>query len=264
MNTFDANSWIGRWPFAFVAEHTAQSLSEELREHGIGRALVSPLDAVFAPEPGPANRALLHATRATPGLEPVPVINPVLANWPEELAAVAADERVRAVRVLPSYHNFRLTSTTLAELGAALRERKLKLIVQVRLIDERHEFHALNLKPVSVANLTAFLTKSKGVPLLACGMLRSEILELAPKFPELHADTAFAEWHDTLPHLLTKVPVGQLVFGSGAPLLITAASLAKVATAKVAARVRAKVAAGNLEKFLGRRGPNAWSGVRPW
>lgn len=253
MNTFDANSWIGRWPFAFVADHTALTLREELRGHGIARALVSPLDAVFAPEPGPANRALLHATRATPGLEPVPIINPALANWREELDAAAADERVRAVRVLPSYHNFRLTGAAMAALGTALAQRKLRLIVQVRLIDERHEFHALNLKPVAVASLAAFMTKAKGAPLLACGLLRSEVLALAPRFPGLHADTTFAEWHDTLPHLLAKVSVEQLVFGSGTPLLITAASVAKVTTAKATARVRGKVAARNLEKFLGRR-----------
>ena len=62
MNYFDANTWTGRWPFAFIEEHTPRSLAAHLRRQGIGRALVSPLDAVFAPEPGPANYQLLSTT----------------------------------------------------------------------------------------------------------------------------------------------------------------------------------------------------------
>ena len=60
--------------------------------------LVSPLEAVFAPEPGPANRALLRTTRAFDTLTPVPVINPTLGNWREELALCARDPRVRVVQ----------------------------------------------------------------------------------------------------------------------------------------------------------------------
>ena len=146
MKYFDANTWTGRWPFAFIDGHTPGSLAKHLGKHGIRRALVSPLDAVFAPATGPANRELLRSTRGISGLVPVPVINPALANWREELSAVATDPRVRVVRVLPAYHNFRLGSRAVDELAAELVRRKLRLIVQVRLIDHRHEYHALTIK----------------------------------------------------------------------------------------------------------------------
>lgn len=252
MNYFDANTWTGRWPFAFIEEHTPRSLAAHLQRHGIRRALVSPLDAVFAPEPGPANRQLLATTKGIKALVPVPVINPALANWREELADCAADPRVAAVRLLPRYHNYRLNGRAVQELAAELGRRRLRLIVQVRLIDERHEFHAMNLKPVPVAELKAFLAAHPKLPVLASGLLRSEILALGSKHLRLLTDLSFAEWHDTIPHLLAKVPVGQLAFASHTPFLVTAAARAKLDTAETPAGKRSAIAAGNLERFLKR------------
>lgn len=251
MNYFDANTWTGRWPFAFIEEHTPRSLAAHLRRHDINRALVSPLDAVFAPEPGPANYQLLRTTEGVAGLVPVPVINPALANWRDELAASAADPRVRAVRLLPRYHNYRLNAPALQEFTAELLRRSLRLIVQVRLIDERHEFHAMNLKPVPVAELGAFLTRHPKLSVLASGLLRSEILPLVTRHPQLLADLSFAEWHDTMPHLLAKVPARQLVFASHTPFLVTAAARAKLDTAKLGGIRQPAIAAGNLARFLG-------------
>lgn len=248
MKLFDANTWIGRWPFAFCAAHDGRSLADELRSHGIERALVSPLDAVLAPEPGPANRALLHETRAAEMLVPVPVINPALPGWREELEAGAADPRVRVVRVLPRYHNFRLTGRAMTELANEVARRKLRLLVQVRLIDERHEFHAMHLKPVPAKELTAFLTRFPAQPVLAAGLLRSEIHHLAPLHRNLRCDLSFAEWLPTVPELLKKARAEQIVFGSNTPILMAGAQRAKAATAP--ARWREAVARKNLERFL--------------
>ena len=250
MNYFDANTWTGRWPFAFIEEHTPRSLAAHLRDHGISRALVSPLDAVFAPEPAPANYQLLRTTEGMGNLVPVPVINPALANWREELAEGAADPRVRAVRLLPAYHHYRLGARAVDELAAELIRRKLRLIVQVRLIDERHEYHSLSIKPVPAADLGALVRRHPRLRVLASGLLRSEILAVLPKNPGLMADLSFAEWHDTLPHLLARVPARQLAFASHTPFLVTAAARAKLDIAGVGAAKLRQIAAGNLEGWL--------------
>lgn len=250
MTCFDANTWTGRWPFSFCDAHTPRTLQAHLRRHAIRRALVSPLAAVFAPEPGPANRELLRTTRGVTGLEPVPVINPALAGWPEEMAGCASDTHVRAVRLLPNYHGYRLRARAVDDLAEELQVRGLRLVIQVRLIDDRHEYHAMNLKPVPPVELGAFLHRHPRLPVLASGLLWSEILLLAPRHPQLLADLSFAEWHDTVPRLLAKVPVRQLVFASHTPFLVTAAARAKLDTAETGQRRRTLIAAANLERFL--------------
>ncbi len=252
MNYFDANTWVGRWPFSFQPAHTPRTLAEHLRALGIRRALVSPLDAVLAPSPGPANRELLRATRGLAAFVPVPIINPALADWREDLVACAVDPRVRAVRVLPNYHNYRLRSQAMRELAVELQGRRLRLIVQVRLIDERHEFHAMHLKGVPVADLDHLLAGHPRLPVLACGLTRPELFALTPKRPWLLADLSFFEWHDALRHALTKVAKRQLVFGSLTPFFITAASRAKLAASGLNTRTLEPIAAGNLTSFLGR------------
>ncbi len=251
MNFFDANTWTGRWPFAFLPAHTPRTLTAHLRRHGIRRAFVSPLDAVFAPAPGPANRELLRTTRGMTALVPVPVINPALANWREELAVCAVDPRVRAVRVLPNYHNFRLRARVMHEFAQELQRRRLRLIVQVRLIDERHEFHAVHLKGVPVADLDRFLLQHPTSRILACGLTRTELFALAAKHSHLLADLSFVEWHDTVRHVLARVSAQQLVFGSHTPFFITAASGAKLAASGLSAPIIRPIASGNLAKFLG-------------
>jgi hypothetical protein len=251
MKYFDASTWTGRWPFAFLEEHSPRTLAAHLRAHGIGRALVSPLDAVFAPEPDPANYQLLRTTEGVANLLPVPVINPTLANWREELAEGAADPRVRVVRLLPAYHNYKLGHRAVDELAVELIRRKLRLIVQLRLIDERHEYHSLGIKPVPAADVGALVRRHPKLKVLASGLLRSEILAVLPKNPGLLADLAFAEWHETIRHLLAKVPARQLVFASHTPFLITAAARAKMEQPGTPKGRLAAIAAGNLERWLG-------------
>ena len=252
MNYFDANTWTGRWPFAFCEAFSAGTLALHLKRSGIRRALVSSLDGVFAPEPGSSNRALLRDTRGVKQLEPVPIINPALANWRDELAWVAADARVRAIRLLPNYHNYKLTGNAVNELIDEATTRRVRVIVQVRIIDERHEYHAMNLKAVPVAELDSLLRRHPKQTFLASGLLRSEILPLGAKRPNLLADLSFAEWHDTIPHLLEKVSARQLAFASHTPLLITAAARAKLETSEASeAKLRA-IAAENLERWLAR------------
>lgn len=253
MNFFDASAWIGHWPFAFFDAHDARTLAAHLRQHGIDRALVSHLDAVFAPAPDRANAALRRETRRTPSLLPVPIINPSLANWREELARCAADSRVRTVRILPNYHGFALGSKVADELVDELSRRRLLLAVQMRLIDERHEWHGLKIKPTPTLALDRFLGRHRTLPVLAGGLGRLDILALLPKHPHLMADLAFAEWHDTLPYFLKRVGATQLAFCSHAPFHITAASKAKVAAQLATPAARRAVAAGNLRRLIEKR-----------
>lgn len=252
MNYFDANTWIGRWPFSFCDAHTPRTLVAHLRAHGIRRALVSPLDTVFAPEPGPGNRALLRLTRTVAALQPVPVINPALANWRDELATCAADPRVAAVRLLPNYHAFRLQSRGVNELIGELKVRRLGLIVQMQLIDARHEYHAMGIKPVPTDELVGLLKAHPDLPVLASGLQRPDLVRLTGDFSQLLADLSYAEWLDTIEHLLSTVPARQLVFASHTPLLITEAARAKLDGARLRRSQRELIAAKNLERFLRR------------
>src|SRR6185437_15786738 len=142
---FDLNVFWGHWPFSARPAPTLPGLESRLRRAGVAEAGVSPLEAVFAPEPMPANERMCEALRRRPRWHPVPIVNSALADWPEQLRRCAAVPRVRAVRLLPNYHGYRLRPANLAPLLGAVKAAGLRLIVTVRLADERQEYHALNL-----------------------------------------------------------------------------------------------------------------------
>ena len=80
---------------------SGRELAETLAGHGIGEAWVSALGAVWAAEPMTSNRELAAVVDGVEGLRVVPVINPVLPGWEEDVAEVATWAGVRAVRWLP-------------------------------------------------------------------------------------------------------------------------------------------------------------------
>ncbi|BET65200.1 hypothetical protein ASA1KI_01180 [Opitutales bacterium ASA1] len=246
---FDADAWIGAWPFALRPEQTAAGLAARLAAAGIARALVSPLAAVLAPDSMPANEHLLRETRPYPELLPLPLLDLRLSHWRDDLARLAADARIRAIRIAPGWHHFSWNSREIDELADALHLRRLGLVVTARLEDERQRHHALRIRGPSVSVLSRLLRRLAPVRVLCTGLYLREILALA-EHDNLFADTAMAEWDDTFHVLLEKVSARRLCFGSLSPFLSLPANVAKIRTARLGSRVHRDIACSNLERFL--------------
>ena len=248
----DTNCWWGAWPLGGGAATTVtgapsgRELAETLAGHGIGEAWVSALGAVWAAEPMTSNRELAAVVDGVEGLRVVPVINPVLPGWEEDVAEVATWAGVRAVRLLPAYHGYRLGAARWRAAAARVAATGLKLVVTVRLVDERHEHHAVRVKPVGVAELRRWLVGlGEAVPLVQ-GLTRRELDGLAMGgVTNFYADLSFAEWQETLRVVTKKTASRRLMLGTLTPLHVTAAQVAKIAgPARVAA------GAGNARRFL--------------
>lgn len=251
MNLIDTNVNLGPWPFTPVPDRDGPALAAHLRGAGIRRALVSHLGAVFLPEPMPANRKLFATVRRTPALRPVPVINPGLANWRDQLAECRDAAPLAAVKVFPNYHNYSLTSRRFLEFVETLAGTKLRLVLNVRLEDERHKYFALKIKGVPVAQLAGFLERFPSLHVLFTGIYKPEVEKLAPKHANFSADIAFCEVTDTLEHMLPTIPARRLMLGTCTPLLATSAEVAKLTGAHIPAAAKRLIGADNARRFFG-------------
>lgn len=245
----DTNAYLGSWPFAFTPARTPAQFARHLASHGIQRALVSHLDAVFQPAPMPANRRLFAAVERAPELIPVPIINLRLANWREQLAECQA-AGVRAVKLTPNYHNYTLAAPAVADFAAALAQTKLKLVINLRLEDERSRYFGLNVVGLPVADLKAFLKQHPRLHPLITGIYRHELKELAKAAPNFSADISFCEWHQTLVDLLTVVPASRLLLGTCTPLLSTRGEVDKLRLARIPAKAKTLIGATNATRFF--------------
>lgn len=247
----DVNAALGPWPFAPLPERTAPQLVAHLKANGIGRALVSHLGAVFLPDPMSSNRALFTAVRPTPQLLPVPILNPALATWREHLAACIAAAPIRAVKILPNYHNYSLRLPALAPFITAVEAAGLRLILQTRLEDERHRYFALNVKGLPAKAVSAFLTRFPKTHVVCTGLSKPEIETLAASHENFSADIAFAEWLRTLAILTKKIPARRLLLGTNAPLFEARAQVDKLRLAQIPKKSAILIGSENASRLFG-------------
>jgi len=246
----DTNVNLGPWPFTPVPDRTGPELAAHLAANGIRRALVSHFGAVFLPDPMVANRRLFATLQRAPGLLPVPVINPALANWREQLLQCRAAAPIRAVKILPNYHHYSLRAGHLADFMAALAQAKLRLILNVRLEDERHKYFALRIKGVPVPQLAHFLARFPAHHVLFAGIYKGEVEQLAPQHGNFSAEISFCETTNTLEHMLPKFPARRLMLGTCTPLLSTRGEADKLRRARIPARAQALIGSANARRFF--------------
>lgn len=247
----DTNLWWGSWPFGLGhGEVTPASLAARLRRSGVTGGWVSPFGAVWADDPMPANRALLAACGARGKLRPLPVLNPAIPGWCEDLAELAASAGVTAVRLMPAYHGYRLTPARVRELAPAIAEAGVATVITVRLVDERHEHHAVRIKPVPLRELERWLDAAPTEPLLH-GLTRHEVDRLVQGGrTSFFADLSFVEWEETLAVVERSLPLSKVMLGTLTPLHVTAAQVAKVTGSTVTPAKRRAVGVGNARRFF--------------
>lgn len=247
----DTNTWLGSWPFIPLAERPAPRLAAYLREHKITSALVSHLGAVFQPDPMPANRALFSAMRRLPMLQPVPILNPALANWQEQLeTCCAATPRLAAVRLLPTYHNYDFRAPRLAGLLKEIQARKIPLILTLRLDDRRHRYFALKIRDLEMSAVADFLGRFPGLHPLLSGIDIFELRALAKFRKNFSVETSFIERLYAAETLVREFSPTRMMFGSHTPFFVTASGIAKLDTPRLSAAHRAALEHGNAQRFF--------------
>ncbi|EDY81090.1 Amidohydrolase family [Verrucomicrobiia bacterium DG1235] len=250
MTFIDTNVSYGHWPFARQPKRSVKQLESHLQKHGIQQALVSHLETLFVPDPNPTNRELIHACKRYENLIPVPVINLAMPDWLRNLEAYRNLTNIKAVKLYPNFHNFSLNSTRCRELTQYLSESGIRLIINIRMVDERHQYHGLKIKGVSTKQLLTYANRFPDFKFLCTGLFRPEILELAEKCPNLLTDLSFADWHDLINGLLETVSPDRLFFGSHTPLMVTKANTYKLEVADIPKATKRKIASGNAKAFF--------------
>ncbi|MGH2603397.1 MAG: hypothetical protein ACRDJ9_28935, partial [Dehalococcoidia bacterium] len=172
---FDASAFAGPWPFADGRNESLSELAAWLRAAGVEAALVSPASAVLALEPMAANRHLLDeiVRRQAEAVRVVaaPIINPSLPRWREHLAECVeqAGNVVRAIKIVPNYHDYPLVDDAVRALAQVLAERGLTLCVQMRMADERAHHPLVKVPGVAAAAVVTLAAALPDLPILVCG-----------------------------------------------------------------------------------------------
>lgn len=232
MKSFDVNAGCGHWPFYPTPANDAADLEKLLSASGIQGACAYPLEAYLFPDPQNANERRLPELAASPFFIPSAVLNPTLPNVTHSLAVCRKEWGVPLVRLLPSYHQFRLDESVVDEFTEALTRAGLALGVHVRAQDERAQNPIAQVAPVPFVDIVALAKRHPGLRMVAFGAYAHEVAQVKRKeaaLPDnLYIDLSFVESEDPLLDTLRLCSPDRLLFGSHAPLFYPLANVYKV------------------------------------
>ncbi|MBE6403680.1 MAG: hypothetical protein E7039_08165 [Lentisphaerae bacterium] len=217
---FDVNTSIGHWPFRKLENNTAFELKNYLASYGIEGAAVAHNHAACYMNVQESNVELFRDITAEKSgfFRGIATLNPLYAAWEKDLATCRNEFNFKAVRLLPEYHNYKLSDNAAAEIITAAAELNMLVVI-----------------PNEIVNYRQRHWMESGIP-LGCAAL----LETAKKFPQakfLFTETAFADnpaepypeniwfemsrfqccFRDTLNKFIAQVGADHVLFGSGAP-----------------------------------------------
>jgi uncharacterized protein len=251
----DASAFLGTWAFAGVPGYTLAELLAAYRDVAIDGAALSPIDAVLQPEPMAGNRRLL--AELADGLPPafraraVPIINPSLPGWQGHVADCrrAGGDLVRALKVVPSYHDYQLDHPAVQELARLCLEQDLGLCVQVRMEDERMHHPAMRVPPVAPTAVVALAARHPRLPILVCGGYMAELAAYRD-YPSIRSDLSFVESGMVLHDALQRLGSDRLLVGTHAPIHMLAPNVAKLGADTLDASASALMATQNFDRFF--------------
>jgi predicted TIM-barrel fold metal-dependent hydrolase len=251
MELWDVNCLLGRWPSATLLFHDVGGLLARMDELGIARAAVSHTDCLhYDPVVGNAELMDMLAQagpsargRLWPAWVLVPPVTGEQGSPPEMAAALDRDD-IRLVRLYPRDHNYSLSSPDAAELLALLAQRR-----SITLLD---------LEQSSWEEIDRVAAAYPDLPLVVCNVgyrgLRRFAGVLARR-PNVRVDLSFLASHQGLEWLFARTGPGQLLFGTGAPLIDGGGGVTRLLLSGLAEADCAAIAHGNLQRLLAAAGP---------
>lgn len=253
----DVACWVGEYAFRHLGElATPEWLLRQMDRLGIDRAWVGSLPAAVTRDPRPADAALQrtlspHADR----LVMIPTVHPGQARWQDDVRR-ATDLGAPAIRLYPQYLELDAAGAEMRACVTAAATAKLPVQLTVRLEDMRQRHAPDPGTELSAAAVRRLVRAVSGSRMLVTHATREFVEEVHFGLTPDEADRVLweASWiwgppEDHLALLLETVGLERFAFGTGMPLRIPDAAMAKVDLLDVDDRTRQRLLTGNLREW---------------
>lgn len=254
----DTCCYIGAYPWRRVPGTDPASLLAAMDRTGIERAWITHLPGFWWRDPTEGNDWLYHLADTEPRFRPVPFVHPGLGDWTAALD-LAVERRAVAVRCDPTWLGVEVKSEPWADLAAAAAVRGLPMLLAVRLEDGRQR-HPLDVAEDLTPSVVRYLIRrTPDLNLLVAHADRGFIEEV--HFGSTPAEASRIWWdiswiwgppEDHLATLLGTLGPERFVFGTGMPLRIPEASMARLDLLELDPTVRSAIESGNALALEGR------------
>ncbi len=247
----DVNTYIGNWVFRPLPSSSPESLSDCLMAEGIQKAFVSSINAIFYDEPHLANEILFNQIEKFPIFLPVAVINPNFPNWSKNLNKYLNEHNIKAIKLHPNYHQYKLNDGKTKELIISAGEKDLTVIIQMRVQDVRSQNPICIVQDVDVSNLVEIAETIKGTRFVFGGIKWNEVQVMANRIKALSnvwIDISNIEYMDVLRRLINIYGTDQILFGTHAPFFEIKSAILKLKEANLTEKEYESITSINAKK----------------
>ncbi len=247
MKKLDFNCFCGNWPFNKVRYNTFKKLSELHSRLGIEGGFVSSCEAIFYQDPYEAEKDLAASIKGTNYMQ-AQIINPKLPGWKDDLNRGVNELSIKAVRLMPGFHDYLLTDDIMDELIEALREYKLPMIITLRMKDERSTW-MIHPRTIELSELCSFLEKTEDIITIVANIRTAQTTALHDQFNKrfnLFVDTSGLKDGKFPIESIWQSPTREhLIYGSLAPILEPHSTALLVDAADIGSDAKETIYSGN-------------------
>lgn len=251
---FDANAFIGKWPYWPIRSSSPEEVTAELKGWQIDRAAICSTRSVFVHwEDG--NREVESAVTRNPH-ELVPFACLGTLELTHALPTRSYDfvnyvhRGFRGIRLYPQHHSYHLLfQPFVEEILEESAARGWAVLLPLRIIMN------WGVPSLDLGTLHSIVQRHPRVRWILGGINYLHELQLASsllrQLPNVSLETSCIMGYAAIAKLVQQHGSSQLLFGSGAPIQHGAAALSKILFAEIADSDREAILSGNLRRLLG-------------
>ncbi len=249
---YDADTWIGHWPYRRLPYTSVADLLRQMDSHGIEKALVASLQGIFYMDSHEANRELHQQVRRhRDRLVPCAILNPTYFGWERDLKQCREEWSMPVLRLIPQYHGYKLTDSVAEEIVSAAHELKMRVALYGRVVDLRGRSPLDHSRQVPSDEIISLFKKFPGATfmLLNSGPVKPPRGKNAPK---IYQDTALMHggFGAGIENGLKTCTVDRLMFGSTMLLRYCQPAIIAVDRLKLTKSQKDKILFKNLKRIV--------------
>lgn len=251
---FDANAFIGKWPYWPVRSTEPSEVASELAGWGIDRAAICSMRSVFVNwEDG--NCEVEAAAKQNPAH-----FSPFACLGTQELSHVLPRRAYEfseyvargfcGVRLYPQHHSYHLLYEAFVDsILEDAESRGWPVVLPLRILMN------WGMPSLDLSVIETLVTRHPRVIWILAGINYLHELQLAVslmrRYPSVHLETSCVMGYAAIEKTVQQCGAAQILFGSGAPVQHGAAALSKILHAELSSSDREAILGGNLKRLLG-------------
>lgn len=252
MSKTDVNCLIGHWPFRKIAKNTLEDLKKVHEANGITGGYVSSLNSIFYNDPFEGDEELHEIIKGT-AYKHVLTVNPTLPCFESDMISGLKRFDIKAVRIYPGYHGYKLIDDCVESLCNILVEHNLPLFLTLRMEDERLD-HIVQPRPLGISEIRDFLETNSCLKTVLLSIRVGEIAELKDCIKSrsniLFDTSELKAQVFNIDNLVEEFTALKIVYGSLHPLYCLKSTILQVEKAKLDDDAKNFIFSKNMEQFL--------------